>query len=131
MVISDTLLRCGYDFVSRLEEQGDFLQRYDTAPEKGSKAYKKLIEAEKADYEAKLDKLACPKCRKTQTFDEYYEKIRSCRACKEKFTQLNVSNTAAFEAKMKKEEEKRLARAKAVEDAMYGNLGKLPHKVII
>jgi len=55
--------RCGYDFVSRLEERGDFLDRYSAEPEKGSKTYKKMLQSAKDDYMAQLDKLACPKCK--------------------------------------------------------------------
>ena len=73
--------RCGYDFVSRLEDRGDFLDRYSSEPEKGSKTYKKMLQSAKDDYDAQLDKLACPKCKVEQSFDEYYEKIRSCRRC--------------------------------------------------
>jgi len=71
--------RCGYDFVSRLEERGDFLDRYSAEPEKGSKTYKKMLQSAKDDYMAQLDKLACPKCKvgPSFTFRRYPHRLPS------------------------------------------------------
>ena len=44
------------------------------------------------DYEARLDKLICPSCRKPQSFDEFFEKKRNCSQCKLKFEKLNVTS---------------------------------------
>jgi uncharacterized protein YbaR (Trm112 family) len=72
----------------------------------------------KDDYAALLDKLACPKCKTEQSFDEYHEKIRECRRCKEKFIKVKVCNVLAFERQQKEQEEKRQKRLLELEEAM-------------
>ena len=75
------------------------------------------------DYKALIDKLVCPNCKAEQSFDEYFEKIRECRRCNEKYTKAKISNCVSFERKNKENEEKRLLKLKTVEAAVYGNLG--------
>jgi len=82
----------------------------------------------KDDYMALLDKLACPKCKTEQSFDEYHEKIRECRRCKEKFVKLKVCNVLAFERQQKEQEEKRQKKLLELEEAMYGSVGKMASK---
>jgi transcription initiation factor IIE alpha subunit len=50
------------------------------------------LEKMKDDYEARLDKLICPNCRKPQSFDEFYEKKRNCSQCKMKYEKLNATS---------------------------------------
>lgn len=113
--------RCGYDFVSRLNEKHDFLERAFSKSE-SSKAKRLQLETEKQDYEARLDKLQCPKCRKYQSFDEYYEKRRSCTNCKERYVKLNVLNLQTWEKKQAKEQEKRQERLQKIEEEMYQDM---------
>lgn len=47
------------------------------------------------------------------------------RRCNEKFAKLKVCNAAAFEKQQREAEERRQQKLKAVEDAMYGNVGKV------
>ena len=82
----------------------------------------------KDDYTALLDKLACPKCKAEQSFDEYHEKIRECRRCKEKFVKVKVCNAAAFERQQKEQEEKRQKKLRELEEEMYGSVGKMASK---
>jgi ribosomal protein L37AE/L43A len=88
---------------------------------KKSKNSNKLSQED--DYKALIDKLVCPACKAEQSFDEYFEKIRECRRCNEKYTKAKISNAASFEKKNKENEEKRLLKLKSVEAAVYGNLG--------
>lgn len=92
--------------------------------DKNQKTKNLNLESLKDDYKALLDKLACPNCKSEQSFDEYYEKIRDCRRCNEKFTKSKISKSSTFERKNKENEEKRLLKLKAVDDAIYGTLGK-------
>lgn len=75
------------------------------------------------DYKALIDKLVCPTCKAEQSFDEYFEKIRQCRRCNEKYVKSKISNCFSFEKKNKENEEKRLLKLKTAEAAIYGNLG--------
>ncbi len=111
--------RCGYDFVDRLKSRGDFLDRaFGNATDE--KKQKKLLESAEADYDAKLDKLACPQCKKEQSFLEYYEKRRYCSQCKEKFCKLNIFNPSTFERRMKEQEVKRKQGLDDIDNEMYG-----------
>lgn len=108
--------RCGYDFVDRLNERGDFLDRVNLPSGGISKAAKAVAEA---DYEAKLDKLACPSCKKEQSFTEFFENKRECGLCKERFTKLKTFNASSFEERMKKAAAKREAKLSAIEESAY------------
>lgn len=76
--------RCGYDFVSRLNERGDPLEALTSAPP----AAKKDLEAEKELYAFRQDKLSCPSCKRTQSFDEFVEKRRQCSQCQQKYVKV-------------------------------------------
>lgn len=111
--------RCGYDFLDRLNERGNFLDRvFGNKIE--DKKKKKLLESAEADYDAKLDKLACPQCKKEQSFLEYHEKRRYCSQCKEKFCRLNIFNPSSFERRMREQELKRKQGLDDIDDEMYG-----------
>lgn len=114
---------CGYDFIERLAEKGKFLDNL-AAQEKSKKDKNKEKEHLKADYEAKLDKLACPKCKKVQSFDEYFEKKRMCTRCKERFRQVNVSSGGSMLKRMEEQAKKKAETLKKLEDSVYGNDGK-------
>ena len=116
--------RCGYDFIDRLEQQGDFLQRMQGNDKTQSRMAKLLRDEAKTDYEATKDKLACPQCKKTQTFDEFWEKKRMCSACKVRYEKTNLCNAAAFEARLRAAEERRVAKLAAAEDEVYGRKDK-------
>lgn len=111
--------RCGYDFVSRLQEKGDFMERMNETSAGGS-INKAMLDAQKEDYEARLDKLQCPKCRKYQSFDEFVDKRRHCGACKERYTKLHVSKGRAWEQKQKENELMRRVRLAKIEEDAYG-----------
>jgi ribosomal protein L37AE/L43A len=109
--------KCGYDFVNRLKERGDFLNR---AGDKGGKGTEKAkLDTEEQDYDARLDKLACPTCKRTQTFAEYNEKRRYCSQCKEKFTKLNLCNVNSFEKRMKAAELAKQEKLAALDQEVY------------
>lgn len=114
---------CGYDFVNRLGEGGDFLQRAFAKGEKG-KAEKRLQEAMKEDYEARLDRLKCPKCNKFQAFDEFIEKKRSCQQCHVRYVKASVSHPKAYAKKQEEAEQRRRERLKKIEDELYPPLPK-------
>ncbi len=111
--------RCGYDFVDRLKEKGNFLDRA-FGDKTDDKKQKKLLESAEADYDAKLDKLACPQCKKEQSFLEYYEKRRYCSQCNEKFCKLNIFNPNSFERRMREQELKRKQGLDDIDNEMYG-----------
>ena len=111
--------RCGYDFVDRLKEKGNFLDRA-FGDKTDDKKQKKLLESAEADYDAKLDKLACPQCKKEQSFLEYYEKRRYCSQCGEKFCKLNIFNPNSFERRMREQELKRKQGLDDIDNEMYG-----------
>lgn len=117
--------RCGYDFMDRLNNRGNFLDR--VTPDVGSKK-KKLSQSQydalKQDYDAKLDKLQCPKCHRAQTFDEHCENRRVCTSCKAKFEKLNVTSGLRFLRELKEKEARRVEKLKQVEREMYGADGK-------
>jgi len=114
---------CGYDFVSRLEERGGFMDRNGGHP--APKADDRS-ESAKEDYEASLDKLQCPKCRKYQSFDEYVEKRRSCGPCQERYVRLNVANMNSWKQRQEQAERKKQQRLKQIEDDFYGDASFAP-----
>ncbi|RYH14014.1 hypothetical protein EON65_34320 [archaeon] len=113
--------RCGYDFMDRLSSRGDFLDRIAPDPAKTKKLPKSEMDALQADYEARIDKLQCPRCLRPQSFDEFFEKRRTCTLCSVKFEKLRVTSGAGFLRKMQQQEQQRLDRLKEVEKGMYGN----------
>lgn len=114
---------CGYDFVERLEEKGNFLDSLDSQAQ-SKRAKGRRLEAAKADYEAKLDKLACPTCKKEQTFDEFYEKKRKCSMCGDFFKKLIVCNGSNFAKRTAEMARIREEKLKKKENDIYGNDGK-------
>ena len=108
--------RCGYDFIDRLNERGDFLDRVNISNSGISKAAKAQAEA---DYEAKIDKLACPSCKKVQSFTEFFENKRECSQCKERFTKLKTFNASSFEARMREAAAKRESKLAEIENQAY------------
>lgn len=86
----------------------------------GGSINKAMLDAQKEDYEARLDKLQCPKCRKYQSFDEFVDKRRHCGACKERYTKLHVSKGRAWEQKQKENELMRRVRLAKIEEDAYG-----------
>lgn len=110
---------CGYDFVSRLNDAGDFLQRNST--KKVVSGADDRSESKKEDYEASLDKLQCPKCRKYQSFDEYVEKRRVCGQCQERYVRLNVVNMNSWKQRQEQAEQRKRERLKRIEDEAYAD----------
>lgn len=80
---------------------------------------KALLAAQEKDYEAKLDKLQCPQCKKYQSFSEYLERRRFCGACKERYVKLHVSKGKSWEAKQQENERRRQERLAKIEKAAY------------
>lgn len=113
---------CGYDFVDKLET-GNFLETL-AAQEASRKSKGKATDHEKADYEAKLDKLSCPKCKREQSFDEFYEKRRTCTRCKERFRQIHVSSGGTYLKRTEEAQKKKEERLAKLEQSIYGNDGK-------
>lgn len=118
--------RCGYDFVTKLGERGDFLERAFKKNEK-SKADKAKLDKEKEDYEARHDTLQCPQCKKHQSFDEYIKRSRYCNQCKERFVQLNLSDRVKFDKKQKE----RLERKLNDEEELRKQLYEFPFKPVV
>lgn len=112
--------RCGYDFMDRLNNRGDFLDRITPDIGKKQKLPESEYDALKQDYDVKLDKLQCPQCLKPQSFDEHLENRRFCSACNCKFEKINVTNGANFLKKVKQKELERVERLRTVEMEMYG-----------
>ena len=107
--------RLGYDFLSK--DRGNFLDRIFVKGDNG-----KSDKFAEEDYNARLDKLACPSCKKTQTFDEFTENKRMCSLCNQRFTKLNISNLGNFERRIQERNEKKQKKLEAIELEMYGNL---------
>mmetsp|Transcript_9466 Transcript_9466/g.14257 ORF Transcript_9466/g.14257 Transcript_9466/m.14257 type:complete len:400 (-) Transcript_9466:28-1227(-) len=112
--------RCGYDFVSRLGEAGNFMDRTFNRND-GEKTQKHILNSLKEDYDARLDKLQCPKCRKFQSFDEYMERRRYCGGCQERYTKLHVSKGKTWELKQAENEKKKAERLAKIESELYGD----------
>jgi len=113
--------RCGYDFLDQLygPNAPDFLDRIN-GNEKAQKKREKLMrQTAEEDYKVSHDKLGCPQCKREQSFNEFWEKKRECSLCKVRFQKKNVANAGAFEARLKANEDKRLAKLKAAEDEIY------------
>jgi hypothetical protein len=115
---------CGYDFLDKYAEKGNFLETL-AAQDASRKAKSKGADDHvKADYEAKLDKLACPSCKREQSFDEWFQKKRSCGRCQERFRQINVSNATSYVKRMEAAQKKKEERLKKAENDVYGSDGK-------
>lgn len=77
------------------------------------------------EYKVSKDKLECPvhfanhKCRREQSFNEWWDKKRFCPQCKVRFAKVNVCDPHKFDRRMKENETKRQERLKKVEDSMY------------
>ena len=115
--------RCGYDFLDQLygANAPDFLDRIN-GNEKAQKKREKLMrQTAEEDYKVSHDKLGCPQCKREQSFNEFWEKKRECSLCKVRFQKKNVANAGAFEARLKANEDKRLAKLKAAEDEIYAH----------
>jgi transcription initiation factor IIE alpha subunit len=74
---------------------------------KKNKEPKFVLDGMKEDYEARLDRLQCPKCHKYQSFDEFLEKRRICGACQERYVKLHVSKFKSWETKQAEHERKK------------------------
>ena len=107
--------RNGYDFVDRLNDRGDLVERLSNTnggkSKRGGHGGEGMSKYERdqleQDYEVKIDKLQCIKCLKQQSFDEYIEKKRFCSQCNERFSKLVVCKLSEFESRMRMHQEKR------------------------
>ncbi len=86
---------------------------------KNKGASKFVLEAMKEDYEARLDRLQCPKCKKYQSFDEYMDKRRVCGPCRERFVKLHVSKFKSWEEKQQERDAKKAERLEKIEKELY------------
>jgi predicted RNA-binding Zn-ribbon protein involved in translation (DUF1610 family) len=118
--------KLGYDFVDRMKTGGDFMQRLNRDDHKKvggvsvSKAEKAVMEE---DYNARLDKLKCPNCGKEQSFDEFFERSRTCRLCNVKYAKANVSSGLGFMKQNAQREAERQRKLQKLEQDMYGDVG--------
>lgn len=121
--------KLGYDFIDKLESEKDgFLKRAFPDGKSGEMTSLEKVQKQDAEeeYKARRDKLECPdhmakeKCRREQSFTEWWEKKRFCPQCKVRFVNLNTCDPARFERRMKENEDKRQRRLKKVEEQMYG-----------
>jgi ribosomal protein L37AE/L43A len=109
---------CGYDFIDRLQGgNNDFLARLGEKHEKSMA--KRELEALKQDYEARLDKLVCPNCSRTQSFDEFHQNKRKCQQCQVKYVKGSVFHPRQYAKKQQEFENMRIQRLKEIEDVMY------------
>lgn len=117
--------RCGYEFVNKSnDDKSNSLERL-TVSNSSQGLSKSALEALENDYNAKIDKLACPKCQKAQSFSEFYEKKRFCSQCTDsRFRKLNVSNIHSFHKQVGSFESKRIEKLKTIEEEMYGEMKK-------
>ena len=92
----------------------------------GGESNKAKSEAAKEDYEASLDKLQCPSCKKYQSFDEYIEKRRSCGQCKERYQKLNIVNMNSWKQRQQEAERRKKERLKKIEEDFYGDASFAP-----
>jgi hypothetical protein len=113
---------CGYDFVDRLKDRGDLIDRLANNLTNYESAKKKQSEL---DYDALVDKLCCPKCKKNQSFEEFYENKRSCSACNVNFIKPTICNMRSFESRMKQHQAKKEQKLAEIDSEMYGETGRL------
>lgn len=114
---------CGYDFLDKYTERGNFLETLSAQDESRKAKSKGADDHMKANYEAKLDKLACPSCRREQSFDEWFQKKRLCSRCSERFRQINVSNATSYIKRMEAAQKKKDERLAKIDFAVYGRDG--------
>jgi hypothetical protein len=115
--------RLGYDFLTRLRDEttDSVLERLtQTTAKKGMS--KSALESMEEDYNAKLDKLTCPQCKKSQSFAEVLDKRRFCSQCNQRFVKVNVTSGLQFINKVALHESKRQQKIASVEDEMYGEM---------
>lgn len=116
--------RLGYDFMDRLGQGGNFLDRLQTDSHANQRYSKAQLDVMEADYAVKLDKLQCPMCHKEQSFVEMIENRRVCGPCQVKFVKLKVSSGQRFVQQNAEREAKRLAKLAKIDEEMYGMLPK-------
>ena len=97
-----------------------FLRQFSN-DKKNKGGSKFLLESMKEDYEARLDRLQCPKCRKYQSFDEFLEKRRICGPCQQRFTKLHISKFKSWEMKQAEKDRKKAEKISKVEQEAYGD----------
>jgi len=121
--------KLGYDFVDRLAAEKDgFLQRAEAGKAKSGKAKKAEKDQAEQDYISSHDKLACPKCKKAQSFDQFWDKKRECMECNLRFIKVNVSSLNAFERRNKIAAEKREKNIHEIEQSVYGRSAFKPNR---
>ncbi len=103
--------KCGYDFMRELNTKGQFMKRNDVVKSGPSKA---VLDQMEADYEARLDKLVCPKCEKPQSFKSFFEHKRECLNCKVRFEKKSIFNRRDFERRTAEAALKKEARLRKV-----------------
>lgn len=86
------------------------------------------------EYKISKNKLECPvhmanhKCRREQSFNEFWDKKRFCPQCQVRYVKLNVCDPEKFDRRMKVMERQRQERLKKVEDSMYNYKKPLKNK---
>ena len=107
-------------------EKDGFLKRAFDNKDGEMTSLEKIKKADaEEEYKLSKDKLECPvhmanhKCRREQSFTEFWEKKRYCPQCKVRFVKMNVCDPHKFDKRMKENEIKRQERLKKVEDSMY------------
>jgi hypothetical protein len=124
--------KCGYDFMDRVNNRGNFIDRVNqlAGPGKGGSKDGKISKTEyermKSDYDALLNKLQCSKCMKSQSFDEFINKKRMCTMCGVKFQKLNISSGLSFTRKNEEYEKKRLEKLQKLDKETYGDIPPVP-----
>jgi hypothetical protein len=124
--------KCGYDFMDRVNNRGNFIDRVNqlAGPGQGGSKDGKISKTEyermKSDYDALLNKLQCSKCMKSQSFDEFINKKRMCTMCGVKFQKLNISSGLSFTRKNEEYEKKRLDKLQKLDKEMYGDIPPVP-----
>jgi hypothetical protein len=110
--------RCGYDFVERLKDRGNFLDRVNIDKRKN----KSQIEKEKQDYDLRLDKLKCPKCNRFQSYDEYVDKKRNCSLCNVRYVKHSVCHISSFEKRLEEKAKIREEKLTALDAEIYKDM---------
>ena len=108
--------KCGYDFLRELNVKGQFMKRNDVVSSGPSKA---VLDQMEADYDARLDKLVCPKCDKPQSFKSFFEYKRECLNCKVRFVKKSVFNRHDFEKRTAEAARKKDERLRRVSQFLY------------